>query len=144
MVTGPIPVVGCTGLLIGLPARLVLVLVAVVALVPVLVLVKGCVVTVTPHMSFHPDEGRVVGGREGTIVSIKFVEATSVAKSKATSTSGSRAWLRAKSRDRVCISKGWAVGNRVKGDGAMVVLLDWNDVLVGAWMSSVVVVVGLM
>ena len=129
MITGPIPVVGCTGL-IRLPARLVLILVL------VLVLVEGCVVTVTPHMSFHPDEGRVVGGREGTIASIKFVETMSRV--------GSRAGSRAMSRDRVCISKGWAVGNRVKGDGAMVVLLDWNDVLVGAWMSSVVVVVGLM
>ena len=120
--------------LIGLPARLVLVLV--LALVPVLVLVNGSVVTVTPHMSFHPDEGRVVGGREGTIVSNRFVETMSNAWSRATS--------RAKSRDRVCISKGWAVGNKVKGDGAMVVLVDWNDVLVGAWMSLVVVVVGLM
>ena len=49
--------------------------------------------TVSSQMFAHPEEGRVVGGREGDIVSVRCVEA--------------RARSRFRARSRVCISKGW-------------------------------------
>ena len=57
--------------------------------------------TVSSQMFAHPEEGRVVGGREGDIVSVRCVEA--------------RARSRFRARSRVCISKGWG------GEG-----VDWG------------------